>query len=375
MIEFLEIRDTSRKLIGVIDNAKSIIWETEYYSSGVFEVLVGFSETAKDLLQIGHYITRRDEKNAAIIESVENTDSAADGLTIIAKGRMLKSILDRRLAFNLTGNTITPVRISGNVATAVQGVVRAHAGADAAAARRMGVVIGSNGGITKVITTETETAENSSRQSSYQNLLTFTDTILQEFECGSLMRIDENTKQMIYDLYEGVDRSVDNTDGNLPITFSQDFDNLLAADYTADTSRLKNWALIGGEGEGLARFFTTFAEDSSSGLDRREVFVNALSMPRKYKDGDVEREYTTAEYTQMLRGKAQTDLKELILTETFEGEINLDYSPYKYGVDFWLGDVITVQDNRLGLYINTRIIRATEIQDDNGYSLKVDFEK
>lgn len=375
MIEFLEIRDASRKLIGVIDNAKSIIWETEYYSSGVFEVLVGFSETAKDLLQIGHYITRRDEKNAAIIESVENTDSAADGLTIIAKGRMLKSILDRRLAFNLTGNTITPVRISGNVATAVQGVVRAHAGADAAAVRRMGVVIGSNGGITKVITTETETAENSSRQSSYQNLLTFTDTILQEFECGSLMRIDENTKQMIYDLYEGVDRSVDNTDGNMPITFSQDFDNLLAADYTADTSRLKNWALIGGEGEGLARFFTTFAEDSSSGLDRREVFVNALSMPRKYKDGDVEREYTTAEYTQMLRGKAQTDLKELILTETFAGEINLDYSPYKYGVDFWLGDVVTVQDNRLGLYINTRIIRATEIQDDNGYSLKVDFEK
>ena len=134
-------------------------------------------------------------------------------------------------------------------------------------------------------------------------------------------------------------------------------------------------ALIGGEGEGLDRFYTTFAEDSSTGLARREVFVNALNMPRKYKDGDAEQEYTTAEYTQMLRGKAQTDLKELILTEAFTGEINLDYSPYKYGADFWLGDMVTIQDNRLGLYINTRIIRATEIQDDNGYSLNIEFEK
>lgn len=376
MIDFLEVRDKTRKLIGVIDTAKSIIWQTDYYGAGAFEVYIGFTEQAKNLLQIGYYLTRRDEKNAAIIESVESTDSARDGLTILVKGRMLKSILDRRLVYNfLTPYKLSPIRISGNVAVAVTGVVKNHAGVNATNLRKMGVNIGSLGGITKVIKTETETTENSSRQSTYQNLLDFTDGVLQDCECGALMRIDPTDKNIYYDCYEGKDRSVDNTDGNIPVIFSQDFDNLLSADYTVDVTTLKNWALIGGEGEGLSRFYTYFAEDSSAGLDRREMFIDARSMPRSYEQGGTEHQYTDAEYQAFLKGRAQTDLKARILTESFEGEISLEFSAYKYGVDFWLGDIVTIQDNRLGLYVNVRIISATEIQDDSGYQLIINFEK
>ena len=376
MIDFLEVRDKTRKLIGVIDTAKSIIWQTDYYGAGAFEIYIGFTEQAKNLLQIGYYLTRRDEKNAAIIESVESTDSARDGLTILVKGRMLKSILDRRIVYNfLTPYKLSPIRISGNVAVAVTGVVKNHAGVNATNLRKMGVNIGSLGGITKIIKTETETAENSSRQSTYQNLLDFTDGVLQDCECGALMRIDPTDKNIYYDCYEGKDRSVDNTDGNIPVIFSQDFDNLLSADYTVDVTTLKNWALIGGEGEGLNRFYTYFAEDSSAGLDRREMFIDARSMPRSYEQGGTEHQYTDAEYQAMLKGRAQTDLKARILTESFEGEISLEFSAYKYGVDFWLGDIVTIQDNRLGLYVNVRIISATEIQDDSGYQLIINFEK
>lgn len=373
MIEFLEIRDTTRKLVGVIDDAKSIIWVTEYYGAGSFEVYTALTEQARELLQIGYYITRRNEKNAAIIEAVDYTDSATDGVMIIARGRMLKSILDRRLAYRLDGNTINPVRMSGNLANAVQNVVNAHAGAGAAAARQLGVTIGSNGGITKTITAATEQGEESSRQSSYKGLLEFTDTVLQEYECGALIRIDESSLAMIYDLYEGADRSAGNAAGNTPLTFSQDFENLLTANYTVDTTTLKNWALIGGEGEGLARFYTTYDQSSSTGLARREVFVDASSIPRKYKDGDTEQEYTAAEYAEMITGQAQTDLKELITTEMFTGEINLTHSPYKYGTDFWLGDLVTIQDNRLGLYTTVRILKATEAQDENGYILSIEY--
>ena len=375
MIEFLEIRDTTRKLVGVIDTAKSIIWEAEYYGAGRFEVYTALTDQARELLQIGYYITRRGENNAAIIEAVDYTDSATDGVMIIASGRMLKSILDRRLVYRLNGNTISPVRISGNVATAVQGVVRAHAGQGANAARNMGVIIGSNGGITKQITADTQLGEESTRQSSYKGLLEFTDAILQEYECGALMRIDPDTLQMIYDLYEGQDRSVGNPAGNMPLTFSQDFENLLTVEYIIDTTAFKNFALIGGEGEGLERFFTTYAQDTSTGLARRETFVDASSIPRKYQTegSEQEQEYTPAQYTTMLVGQAQTDLKELITTETFTGEINLTYSPYKYGQDFWLGDLVTIQDNALGLYTTVRILKATEVQDDSGYLLSIEY--
>lgn len=371
MIEFLEIRDTSLKLVGVIDTASSIIWEAEYYGAGTIEVYTALTDQARELLQIGYYITRRNEKNAAIIEAVDYTDSAQDGVMIIARGRMAKSILDRRLVYRLSNYQINPVRISGNLATAVQGVVQAHAGTGAGSVRNMGVVIGSNGGITKTITADTELGEESSRQSSYKGLLQFTDSVLQEFECGSLIKIDNG--QLIYDLYEGADRSVGNAAGNTPIIFSQDFENLLTAEYSVDTTALKNYALIGGEGEGLNRFFTVYQQGTPTGLARREVFVDASSIPRKYQDGETEKEYTNAEYKTMLVGQAQTDLKELITTETFTGEISLTNSPHQYGVDFWLGDLVTIQDNALGLYTTVRILKATEAQDENGYLLSLEY--
>lgn len=374
MIEYLEIRDATRKLVGVLDIAKSIIWECEYYSAGKFEVYTPLTEQALNLLQMGYYLTRRNEENAAIIEAIQYTDSAQDGAMILVSGRMAKSILDRRLVYRLNGNQIAPVQISGNVATAVQGVVRAHAGQGANAARTMGVIIGSTGGITQQITSST--SGESSRQSSYQNLLTFTDTVLQEYACGALIRINEQ-QQLIYDCYEGQDRSVGNTAGNTPVIFSQDFENLLTAEYTEDTTHLRNFALIGGEGEGLARFFTTYDQDGATGFQRREVFVDASSINRKYKPegSETEQEYTVAQYTTLLTGQAQTELKELIITKTFTGEINLTQSPYKYGknADFWLGDIVTVQDNKLGLYANVRILKATEVQDENGYLLSVEY--
>ncbi len=375
MIEYLEIRDTTRKLVGVLDIAKSIIWAAEYYGAGKFEVYTPLTDQALSLLQMGYYFTRPNEENAAIIEAIQYTDSAQDGAMILASGRMAKSVLDRRLVYRLDGNQINPVQISGNVATAVQGVVQAHAGQGASAARTMGVIIGSNGGITKTITSSTS-GDNSTRQSSYQNLLTFTDTVLQEYTCGALIRINDQ-QQLIYDCFEGQDRSVGNTAGNTPVIFSQDFENLLTAQYTEDTTQLRNFALIGGEGEGLARFYATYDQDSATGFERREVFVDASSIPRKYKPegSDTEQEYTAAEYTTLLTGQAQTQLKELIITKKFTGEINLTQSPYKYGknADFWLGDIVTIQDNTLGLYANVRILKATEVQDDSGYLLSVEY--
>lgn len=45
MIDYVEVRNgTSRKLIGIIDTAKSVIWETVYYGVGTFEIYVEATE-------------------------------------------------------------------------------------------------------------------------------------------------------------------------------------------------------------------------------------------------------------------------------------------------------------------------------------------
>lgn len=38
MIEYLEVRNSNREIIGILDDFQSVIWETSYYSTGAFEV-------------------------------------------------------------------------------------------------------------------------------------------------------------------------------------------------------------------------------------------------------------------------------------------------------------------------------------------------
>lgn len=373
MIDFLEIRDTTRKLVGVIDNAKSIIWDAEYYGAGRFEVYAPNTPNNKALLLDGYYITRRNDAQIAIIEGIEYDNSVQDGQMIIATGRFAKSVLDRRIIYNLSGNANAPTRVSGNVAAAAQTLVQKHAGAAASAARNLGIVQGSNGGITQTITTAAGAP--TSRQTSYGGLLEFTDGLLQEYGCGAYIGLNASL-QLEYNCFQGKDRSVGNTEGNTPLIFSQDFDNLVSTQYTKNTATEKNTALVGGEGEGMQRFCVEISDSSLTPWQRRETFIDASGQSRQYTDsGGNEQTYTSAEYAEMLTAQGRAELSEMIPEETFVGELNLNYSPYKYGqnADFWLGDKITIQDNALGLYMTVRVTKATEVQDDGGYNLTVEY--
>ena len=58
MIDYVEIRNAELELIGLIDTAKSIIWETQYFGAGAFEVYTAATPAAVELLQCGNFVTR-----------------------------------------------------------------------------------------------------------------------------------------------------------------------------------------------------------------------------------------------------------------------------------------------------------------------------
>jgi hypothetical protein len=74
-----------------------------------------------------------------------------------------------------------------------------------------------------------------------------------------------------------------------------------------------------------------------------------------------------------LNQKAQQTLKENIIQELFNGDVNVDIGIHKLGQDYFLGDIVTVQDNYIDKYINVRITEVTEVQDDNGYTVDIVF--
>lgn len=380
MIEYVEIRNASRELVGIVDNAESIIWESAYYGTGRFEIYVRVTPQTVQMLEVGNYVTRPNDVNVGVIENLNITWTMQSGRMIIASGRFAKSLLDRRLVYNYKNYSVTPTVSSGFVEVAVRKIVNNNIIGSSDPARNVPFIqLGALQNIQKRILSET--GEPGRVQTSFGGLLEHTDSLLQEYFLGAYMSLDRNTKNLLYNVVEGKDRSIGNADGNAPIIFSQDFDNLLSSDYKYQTTALKTTALIGGEGEGTERFYTLIGH-YASGLSRREVFVDASSQSKTYKEEstneagevvEVEKTYTDADYAEMLKAHGQQNIAQLQIVQTFNGEVDVMNTDKVFGTDFWIGDIITIQDTQISAYINTRILTATEVQDASGYKLAISY--
>ncbi len=375
-IEYVEIRSAAkREMIGIVDTAKSIIWHRKYYSVGDFEVYAPCTAENVAALAKGNYVTRFDDPEVGIIESLQVTYDAQDGRMIVAKGRFAKSILDRRIIYKLIGHSVSPTILRGYVEDAARSLVTQNAiNCSFDSGRNISIlVLGSYAGFSQKIVDETGYA--SQKQVTHDNLMAYSDSLLEEYGMGAYCLLNDDLK-LAYTVFCGADRSVDNSEGNEPVVFSQDFDNLLSSEYSFDSSNLKNTALIGGTGEGEERFHSILKNDSVAGLDRREIFVDASSHSKTYKDDSgAEQTFTDLEYDAQLKTLGRQNVAKQSIVETFDGEIDLTNGSFVYGRDFTLGDIVTVQDVEIGLYINPRILEITEVQDEDGYQISAKYGK
>ena len=374
MIEYLEVRNSNREIIGILDDFQSVIWETSYYSTGAFEVYLQAAPQYINMLQTGNYVTRPDDENIGIIENINVEYSEEFGKMIAASGRFAKSILDRRIIYNASGNTtgklsISPVISSGLVETAVRKLVTDHIISSPQTARNISfITLGELQGITKKIVDES--GNNAQLQTSFGNLLEYTDEMLHSYELGAKMVFDRETLQLKYTVYEGKDRSRNNTQNNLPIIMAQEYDNFFSSKYEKNTTQFKNTALIGGEGEGTNRFCTMIGTNAT-GLNRREVWIDASAQSKTYELNGEQKQYTDDEYLALLKSAGTQTIADYQIAERYEGELNVNTLTYK--TDFNIGDIITVEDNELNIYINPRIITVIENQDESGYSISISY--
>lgn len=369
-IDYVEIRDESTALLGIVDTAKSIIWHSVYFGVGDFEIYAPASQQVLALLQAGNLVTRPDDLEVGIIEKINLVNDEHDGRMITATGRFAKSILERRLIYNLSGTVNKPTILRGNVEMEVRRLVEENAINCQFDTRRNIplLALGDVAGLPQIIVDENGNA--AQKQVSYQNLLTYTDALLQEYGMGATVILDEDAGKLRYVIYAGLDHSWDNAAGNDPIVFSKEFDNLTSSSYEYDTTTEKNFALIGGAGEGLERFYSIVA-GWQSGLERREMWVDASSLNRTYKDdNDEEQTYSDVEYRAMLNAAGKQQLNVSKATETFDGVLDIQNSRWQYNRDFALGDIVTTQDDELGKYVNVRLREVLEVQDENGYSIE-----
>lgn len=352
----IHILDKNFNLVGVVDDYISVIWRPAYYDIGDFEIYVDATVENIHLLQTNYYAVRGQDisvddegntifKKVMVIKNHNISTDIEGGDYLTVTGRELKYILNSRIVWSQTN-------LTGNVATAIETLVNNNAIAPA--------------DVNRVIPTleldeSLVVSDTIDKQLTGDKLDEAITEICMAYDIGYDVYI--KNKKLIFKLYRGVDRST-----TVPhVIFSEEFENILSSEYTRSTELYANTTLIGGEGEGIERIYTT-VNNTNSGLDRYEVFTDARDISQN-KDSDEVIDINT--YYKLLAERGVEKLSEHAITEEFTGEVQHDVN-YEYGVDYYLGDTVKII-NKYGMAQNVKVISAIESDDENGTKLIPQF--
>lgn len=343
----LYILDKTFKPIALIDNAASVIWADRYYDTGDFEIYIPASIKNLSILQEEYYVKRMDSDMVGIIEKINLKTDVENGDYLIASGRDLKSILERRIIWNQSN-------LSGKVEMILRQLINENVINPTIAARKIpNVKLGSIKGFT-------ETAD---FQVTGDNLLDKVIELCKAAEIGWKVTLDEEV-QLVIEFYQGTNRSYSQS-ANPYVVFSPTFDNLLTTETQQDITTYKNAALVAGEGEGSAR--RTVALGTASGMSRRELYVDARDISSN--DGEI----TSSQYTELLKQRGSEKLAAAVKTLGVSGTAETALT-YKLNEDYFLGDTVAVE-NEYGIKANSKILEVIECEDQNGLSIIPTFEE
>ena len=287
-----------------------------------------------------------------IIEKIRIASDSENGNHITVTGRSLESILDRRIVWGQ--KTIT-----GNLQNGIRTLLNENVISPADSTRRI------SNFIFEASTDPAITSLKIDAQYTGDNLYDVINKICSERSIGFKVTLNNN-KQFVFKLYAGTDRSYDQS-ANPYVVFSPKFENIINSNYVESKSALKTVTLVGGEGEGSARKYTTVG--GGSGLNRRELFTDARDISSDVGDGVV---LSDAEYTAQLQQRGKEKLAENTDVTSFEGQVETTVM-FRYGEDFFNGDVVQIA-NEYGHETKARIVEIVMSEDEDGNSVYPTFK-
>ena len=352
------VLNSELELQGIIDEYVSVIWRPSYSDIGDFEIYLGATDKAIRLLQKNNFVVRSSDitvengiatyENVMIIKNTQLITDVEDGDFLCVTGRELKFLLHQRIVWSQTV-------LSGTAENAIRRLVNENAVNPADSKRIITKLsLGVSAGLTDTI----------EKQITGEYLDQAVKEICTTYNYGWDIFITNN--RLVFVVYSGTDRSYEQTERPY-VVFSDEFENLYNTDYQLFTEEYANTTLIGGEGEGLERAYTT-VNNELSGLERYETFTDARDIS---SNKGSENEIDSATYLKLLEERGRENLATRAYTEGFSGEVLSDVA-FKYGQDFFLGDMVTVI-NKYGIQKNVRVLSAIESEDESGVKLLPQF--
>lgn len=333
----------------LIENYDSLIWTERFNTIGDFQIVAGNTSKFMSLLPEGTRLTLRESNQVMVVETHQIERKKQKPEKVIIKGRSFESILDRRVAIqslsSLTGSTdwtvslktpsdvawwlINQIVVSGRLSAKdvfPSSMVQFPTPSD----------YGTSTGPTKSFTIErgnllsvvmkllgTEAKADSTTTPATPAVVQHGIRAVRPNSAGTAIGVE---------IYTGVDKSS---------TVYFDATRELLDDGTYLFSKSGSFNVGYGVGGNIA---ATMFEGTTepSGLDRRVTLIDGSQ--------------ANVTNTDVLKNYMSQALAEASETAIFDGNINPDLNPYKYGIDYNLGDIVKV----VGDYGLDELARVTE---------------
>lgn len=352
-----EVNDTTFDSIGEVNQYESLIWPDKFNGFDTFELWAPITEENSQYFKKGNILWCGGD-NAAVVEIVKSEIDEIGTKTYNVKGRTLEMLLTTRIILG------TYNAVNKDASTAMYEIVNQNCVNPSNANRKIPYL---------KLAEDLKFGGKITYQKTGGEVYDSLSTIASTYDLGFSVLFKPKTKELIFEVVEGVDRTVEQST-NDPVEFSTELEDLLSSSYYTNDQDVKNVAFVQGEGSGSSRKSVTSGEADSKGFGRRELYVDARDLQSTSVDENGEKQnLSPTEYTQVLTQRGDDKLSECKTTETFEAQIRVFGDvQYEFGVDYKKGDKVTVRDEQLNVVVSARITEVQEEFDDE-YALVLTF--
>lgn len=385
----MRVYDRFLNLLTETDSFQSLQYTRNYHGIGGFELHINRYMQGAETLEKGNLISLHQPQKVGIILTKETVLDEQGKATenIKLTGTTLCGLMNRRI-------TVPPKHTShdrkqGNAETVMKHYVYNHFINPADPKRKFPNLI---------IAPNQNRGTNIEWESRYKNVADELESISLLTGLGWEITADFNNKRFIFDVIESKNLTQDNTQGNSPVFFSPEFENVKSMQFIDSDNDLRNIGYVGGQGEGVERKIIELGD--VSGWERLETFVDARDIGDT--DEETEEELTEEEIEILLtkRGNEKmaemqsllsleaeiiTPIKSTVYEESHEG-YNHPAQPtqsqtrkvqfistFQYEKDFDLGDKVDIINKSWGIKLSTPIVEITEIHEPEGFRLEAVF--
>lgn len=179
-----------------------------------------------------------------------------------------------------------------------------------------------------------------------------------------------NFESADFRIIKPADRSNGNTEGNEPVVFSFELNNLQKLFYAEDGTDYNTIAIVASEGVGTSRKIITVGDETFTGELRDELYVDARDLKSEDSNGN---KITDEQLEELMIQRGNEKLEEHQKFISLTATVITQETNFEYGKDFFLGDFVTVMSKTLNREFKLQITEAIKTISDGVEHLDFSF--